>query len=231
MGNDGSDELGDDSADESASSPWDRRGSAFRDAVRAGYDDLAETYADQRDPDSHELELLEELSSRLPSTARVLDAGCGDGRSATQPLVDGGFDVIGLDISRRQLVLATEQASGGRFAQGDLTTLPIRTDTVDGVCAFHSIIHVPREEHGDVFTEFARVLRPGGHVLVTSGIGEWEGTNPDWLDGGAEMGWSFYGSETTESLLGDAGFTVEDRWTIGDELGDGTWQYTLAVLE
>ncbi len=198
--------------------------------VRDGYDELAETYADSRDQDEAELALLEELRSGLDSPEpRILDAGCGDGRAAARPLADRAA-VVGLDVSRAQLQLAAETVDVP-LVQGELTALPFEPATFDAVCAFHSIIHVPRSEHETVFREFARVLSGGGRLLVSVGEAGWEGANPDWLDGGAEMAWSFHDLEWSRAALADAGFRIADEWSIGDELGDGSWRYLLAVRE
>ncbi|WP_152415898.1 class I SAM-dependent methyltransferase [Halovivax asiaticus] len=208
---------------------------AHRNQVREGYDELARTYAAEREQDSEELALIEELYARIDDASpRVLDAGCGDGRAASQPLSELGAAVVGLDVSRSQLELASEtvgrtvEGNDIPLVQGDLTSLPFEDDAFGGICALHSIIHVPKTEHESVLEEFARVTAAGGWLLLTVGAGAWEGENPDWLDGGAAMRWSFHGDEWTRETLDEVGFTVADARTIGDELGGGEWRYLLA---
>lgn len=210
--------------------------------VREGYDELAAEYAENREQNQQELALVEELVDRIGgSTPRILDAGCGNGRAAARPLAERGAAVVGLDVSRSQLELASETladpsadgstaASRPSLVQGDLTALPFEAGSFDGLAALHSIIHVPDEEHATVLAEFARVLDSGGWLLLTSGVGAWEGRNPDWLDSGAAMRWSFHGAEWTRETLADVGFTVADERTIGDDLGGGEWRYFLARL-
>lgn len=198
-----------------------------RDAVRRGYDHLAGAYLDQRSPDPDEIALLDEFGESLHPNASVLDAGCGAGDPVTATLTTD-FDVVGLDISREQLRLARGNVPDAEFLQGDLTALPFAAGVFDGLAAFHSIIHVPTERHADVYAEFGRVVRPGGYVLVTAGAGAWEGKNPDWLDAGAEMQWSFPDLEVSLAYLDDAGFEVLRRKTVDDELGEGSWVYVLA---
>lgn len=190
-----------------------------RDAVRRAYDDLAETYACRRSRDGRGMDVLETFLDSLPEAGRILDAGCGQGAPVLARLCEAAT-AVGLDFSREQLRLAAENAPGGLLVQGDMTGLPFGDDAFDAVTAYHSLIHVPFEDHRTVLDEFARVLRPGGRVLLTEGATEWSGQNPDWLDSGVEMRWDIAGAETTREQLEAAGFVVVDEWTVADELAD-----------
>lgn len=189
-----------------------------RRAVRDGYDRLAEEYdaARSADPD-----FLDELRDRLPADGRVLDAGCGAGRPVAETLA-ADHHLVGLDFSREQIRMARGRVPAGRFVQGDMTHLPLAAESFDGVAAYHSVIHVPVEEHPDVVREFFRVLRSGGHLLLTVGANEWEGTNDDWLGTGVEMRWTIPAPEESERLLESAGFEVVWRRIVDDELGGNT---------
>lgn len=95
---------------------------------------------------------------------RVLDAACGTGRHAAY-LAGRGHQVIGVDSSPAMLARARERVPAADFREGDLTALPLPDDHVDfAVCAL-ALAH-----HRDLrpgFAELARVLRPGGHLVVT----------------------------------------------------------------
>lgn len=186
--------------------------------VREGYDRLAEAYDRQRSDDP---DFLDELRERVPAGGRILDAGCGAGRPVAETLA-ADFDLVGLDISREQVRLASERVPGEPFLQGDMTALPLADEAFDAVAAYHSVIHVPADQHPAVAREFARVLRPAGHLLLTVGASEWEGTNDDWLDSGVEMRWSIPAPEESVSMLEDVGFEVLWRRVVDDALGGET---------
>ncbi|WP_435093247.1 class I SAM-dependent methyltransferase [Halorubrum sp. N11] len=204
-----------------------------KDAVRRGYDELAEAYAADRVEDGRGREVLSQFLDELPESARVLDAGCGQGTPVLRDLA-ASATAFGTDISRTQLELAADRVPEAGIAQGDMTALPFRDDAFDAVTAFHSLIHVPREQHQAVVDEFARVLAHGGRLLCSEGPDEWRGTNPDWLGTGVEMQWHIAGVEATRDHLRNAGFAVEREWRADDSLDDGDdaqWTFLSARLE
>jgi 2-polyprenyl-3-methyl-5-hydroxy-6-metoxy-1,4-benzoquinol methylase len=72
------------------------------------------------------------VAEQLPPGGRVLDPACGTGRIAV-PLAERGFDVAGLDISRRALEVAREQAPQLDLRHGDLRELPWPDASFDAV--------------------------------------------------------------------------------------------------
>jgi SAM-dependent methyltransferase len=198
--------------------------------VQDGYNVLAEAYLRVRSIDSEDVRLLDELSSRLPGGARVLDAGCGAGIPVTRILSER-FHVVGVDISARQVALARENVSNAEFIQADLVTLEFPDASFDAIVSYYAIIHVPREEHPALLANFRRMLAPGGLLLVSMGAGDnQDGTEDNWLDGGATMYWSHYGREDNLRLIAYAGFEVnwERLVTEEEEFGGGTHLFVLA---
>jgi ubiquinone/menaquinone biosynthesis C-methylase UbiE len=192
--------------------------------VRRAWDEVSETYARNRDPDGSDAELITDLLSVLPPEPVVLDVGCGDGARTLANLPPGS---VGLDFSRRGLELATRTVPGARLVQGDMTAIPVRDNAVDGITAYHSVFHVPREAHPTVFREFARVLKPGGTLLATLPGGRFETVRRGWM--GGSMFFSAPGrSETLEALRG-AGFEEIRTETAGDPLGSTT-EFVFATL-
>lgn len=203
-----------------------------RDAVRRGYDGLAKTYAEERSPDPKEIDVLDELLDRLDPGARLLDAGCGQGEPILARAAPA-TSAVGLDFSAAQLRLAAGNAPSSALLQGDVTKLPFEDGSFDAVTAYHSLIHVPLDEHEPTVEEFARVLRQGGYLLLSEGPEEWTGSNPDWLDTNVEMQWSIAGAEATRDQLRAAGFEIYEEWGTEDGLAEdaGEWVFFLARLQ
>ncbi|MDS0297428.1 methyltransferase domain-containing protein [Halogeometricum sp. S1BR25-6] len=210
-----------------------------KDAVRRSYDELADAYAAQRGEDGRDVAILSAFLETLPESPRVLDAGCGRGTPVLSRASAEG-DAVGLDFSRAQLRAATENAPEASHVRGDMAALPFADDAFDAVVAYWSLIHLPAAEHPTVLDEFARVLRPGGRVLLSEGTTAWDGENPDWLDTGVSMEWSIAGAATTREHLRGAGFAVVDEWGTrsplaadrAEEAEDRTpWTFFAARLE
>jgi ubiquinone/menaquinone biosynthesis C-methylase UbiE len=182
-----------------------------RDEIRRGYDELAETYAARRSESEREGAILDEFLDWLSDPVRVLDAGCGQGTPALRRLCEE-TTAVGLDISRQQLEITAETVPAARVVHADMTRLPFRNGAFDAVTAFNSLIHVPLSDHQRVVDEFARVLRPGGSVLLSEASDELERTNRDWLDGGVSMRWTMAGAEATREQLREAGFRIVNEW-------------------
>ena len=203
-----------------------------KEAVREGYDDVASAYLAQRSPSDDEREALTTFLDGVPDDARVLDAGCGGGDPVLKQLETRR--AVGLDFSAAQLDIARTNAPTAGVVRGDMTRLPVADDAADAVVAYHSLIHVPAADHQTVIDEFARVLSPGGRVLVSEGPEEWAGTNPDWLGTGTEMQWHIAGATATREQLAAAGFRVEREYGAPDNLAEEegeVWLFFEAVLE
>jgi ubiquinone/menaquinone biosynthesis C-methylase UbiE len=172
--------------------------------VKKGYDKIAEEYQADRHGFDHVKE-LEEFASLLPKNAKVLDVGCGAGVPVAKFLVDSGFEVVGVDFSENMLRLARKNMPQTTFIRKDMTKLDFADNSFDGLTAFYSIIHVPREKHSLLFKSFNRILKPNGIMLACMGPDEWEATEDYY---GTKMFWSQYSPEKSLRLVKDTGFEV-----------------------
>jgi SAM-dependent methyltransferase len=112
----------------------------------------------------------------------VADVGCGPGH-VTRHLHDLGVDAFGIDLSPEMVALARRDHPDLRFDVGTMTDLDLADDSVDGVLAFWSVIHVPDASVPRAFSEFHRVLRPGSPVLVGFHVGDGARTTTEGYSG------------------------------------------------
>ena len=130
----------------------------------AGYRTWAATYDQPGNPlIDVEQPRVRQILDRIPP-GRALDVACGTGRHAAY-LSEHGHQVLGIDSSPDMLARARQRVTGACFLGGGLHRLPVRDGSADlAVCAL-ALTHVPAL--GPVMAEFARVLRPGGHLVVS----------------------------------------------------------------
>ena len=99
------------------------------------------------------------ISEFSPNGALLLDAGCGSGRVFRYETA-GGARVVGVDLTSE--MRGNPNIDAG--LRGDVTSLPFRDAAFDLVLSSHMIEHLPEPERA--FREMARVLRPGGRLLL-----------------------------------------------------------------
>jgi len=132
--------------------------------AEAGYARWAETYDQPGNPlISVEQPVVWAMLDEQPA-GDALDAACGTGRH-TKHLVDLGHRVVGVDGSPEMLAKARAAVPNADFRDGDLTSLPVETSSVDlAVCAL-ALEHV--EDLDTAVAELARAVRPGGRVILS----------------------------------------------------------------
>ncbi|MDJ1135957.1 class I SAM-dependent methyltransferase [Streptomyces iconiensis] len=140
-------------------------------ATRESYDAAASTYA-QLFRDSLRDSPLDRAflgafaeAVRAEGDGQVADLGCGPGHVTAH--LDGlGLKAFGVDASPAMIELARQAYTGLRFEVGSMAGLDLADGTLGGVLSRWSVIHTPPRELPAVLAEFARVLAPGGHLLI-----------------------------------------------------------------
>jgi demethylmenaquinone methyltransferase/2-methoxy-6-polyprenyl-1,4-benzoquinol methylase len=115
-------------------------------------------------------ELVAQAAAVAPSSACGIDVACGTGDLAIaiarrRPDVQ----VSGLDASARMIELARRRIALLRLPNvtasvGDLTALPVPSESADVITAGYALRNVPTWTEG--VYELVRVLRPGGHLFT-----------------------------------------------------------------
>ncbi len=111
--------------------------------------------------------------------AVILDAGCGTG-NYSQAMLDYVGSIEAVDMNPGMLEVAAQKLAGARdegrisFHSARIDELPFEDEHFDGVMINQVLHHLPDDAvkdfpaHRRVFAEFARVLKPGGVLVVNT---------------------------------------------------------------
>ncbi len=120
-----------------------------------------------------------------------------------------GFDlshVLMREGREAAIQAGAEDASLPSYVQADMTRLPICSDSLDGLIAFYSIIHLRRADVPVALAEFRRVLRAGAPLLLSVHAGEGAIVTANMIDRGVRMFATLFRKAEMDALLADAGF-------------------------
>ncbi|MBC8132965.1 MAG: methyltransferase domain-containing protein, partial [Deltaproteobacteria bacterium] len=127
------------------------------------YDRFSATYEDHRHHGYHRMidELELELIRRYGAGRDVFEAGCGTGLLLKEAAAVAR-SAVGLDLSRGMLGQARDR--GLKVVQGSITHVPLPSASFDLAYSMKVLAHIPPIENALV--ELARLIRPGGHLLL-----------------------------------------------------------------
>ena len=189
--------------------------------VAAAYDTVAadyeERFCDELDGKARDRELLDGLAAR--ASGIVLDVGSGPGHIGAR-LRAGGRRVIALDMSRAMAKVAARRLDGAVVA--DMVHLPVATASISDIVAYYSVIHLPRERLRHVLHEFARVLVPGGHALVSAHEGTEDVTATEFLGHEVDLSATFVMLDELVAAAVDVNLTVITAERRAPYAGEGS---------
>jgi len=137
-----------------------------------GYDGWAPAYDQPRNLMlEREQAIVWPILESLP-VGLSLDVACGTGRHAAH-LAGLGHRVIGVDTSPGMLEVARVKLPDAELHLADWHALPVADDQVDTVVCGLALGHA--RDLRPVFAELVRVLKPGGHLVISDSRGLMEG--------------------------------------------------------
>lgn len=172
--------------------------------IALAYDRRAAEYAEL----AGDIEQMAETDRELIAAWRdathgaLLDAGCGPGHW-TGFLHDGGREACGVDLSARFVAAARRRFPHVVFEVASIGDLPFEDASFGGVLAWYSLIHTPPADLPGMLDELARVLAPGGGIL----IGFFDGDAGEPFDHAVTTAY-FWSAGALSGLLAAAGFAV-----------------------
>lgn len=175
----------------------------------AVYDEAATRYLDGNSAD-WEYHALADFIARLPTSAHVLDLGCGPGHHAAR-MIAAGLSVDAIDASSGMVALAREKfdipARQAQFSEIDAPA------SYDGVWANFSLLHAPRDEMPAHLARIHTALRPGGVFHIGFKVGSGEGRDS------LNRFYTWWEVPEMRLALETAGFIVDDTVKRGRGVG------------
>jgi SAM-dependent methyltransferase len=150
------------------------------------------------------------LLCQIKDDALVLDVGCGTGRWLRR-YSERGLRPVGVDATEGMMQRAAASGLKCPLVVGLAQNLPFDDAAFNLVSAVTVIQHIPPTYQVDALKEMARVLRPGGHLLLLELI---RGQGPhifarrplDWIEQASSAGLSLVGWRGQEFLIPDRAF-------------------------
>lgn len=147
----------------------------------------------------------------LPSLfegTRVLEVGCGDGKSLLA-MAGRGWDIVATDFSREAIRISSchQILHTVRFVQADASALPFESESFDAVFLYHLLGHIPGKGRRLVASEIERILIPGGSVFLrVFSVRDFRNgrgirTEPDTYQRGDGVSTHYFSKEEVESLF------------------------------
>ncbi|BCJ54317.1 hypothetical protein Asp14428_57920 [Actinoplanes sp. NBRC 14428] len=135
--------------------------------VRDAYASIADLYIDLYGTSEQslpaDLAFIRRHLSIRPGT--VLDVGCGPGH-LTAYLRSLNVDAIGIDLVPEFIAHAKATHPTGTYHIGTMQSLDAADNSIAGILASYSLIHIPPQDLDEVLTELRRVLKPAGKLVA-----------------------------------------------------------------
>ncbi len=179
---------------------------SFFDAIGPEWDALRKVFGD-------ETLRAQALARLVPPGLRVADVGTGTGILACE-MARMGLEVVGIDHSARMLDAARTKleeelrrepfALGGsvEFRAGEADRMPLADDEMDAALA-HMVLHyMPAPQ--DVIGEMARIVRPGGTVVMV----DFEEHEYEWMRQELGVLWMGFSLDQVRDFCATAGLAA-----------------------
>jgi SAM-dependent methyltransferase len=108
------------------------------------------------------------LTRHIDSKERILDFGCGYGRTLGEFVCAGYRNVVGVDFSFRMLACCRSQLPHVKLVHNYGQTIPLQKHSIDLALLFAVLTCIPRsDDQRELLREIRRVLRPGGLLYIS----------------------------------------------------------------
>jgi 2-polyprenyl-3-methyl-5-hydroxy-6-metoxy-1,4-benzoquinol methylase len=182
-----------------------------------GYDAIAHSFAQARSP-SIGPAIMREWARGLEPGAVILDIGCGNGVPISETLLQGGFNVYGVDASESLVLEFRNRFPAVAVECNAVEDSHFFDRNFDAVVAWGLMFLLSADTQRKLISKVARVLNPRGHFLFTS-----PQEVCSWQDGMTGLGSLSLGHEAYELALRENGLSL-----VGNMVDEGENYYYFA---
>lgn len=189
-----------------------------QDKVYKSYNKMHDWFDKHRSRELFEKSYLDFAISYLKPRDKILDLGCGMGEPIAKYFIEQGFDLTGIDGSHKLIELASSRFPRARFITLDMREAKLN-EKFDLVIAWHSCIHLSKNDQRLMFKIFKDHLKERGLLMFTTGPKDGE----VWSDNGGEM--LYHASlsiEEYKKLLAEHNFEIIKYAVEDKECGGAT---------
>ena len=115
-----------------------------------------------------EREYVDALLEGLDTESEVLDLGCGTGRPIAEYILSRGHRVTGVDQAEALLAMARTRYPNANWISGTIEAFATSV-RFNAIVCWDALFHIDRSRHARLFARFARMLLPGGRLMLTFG--------------------------------------------------------------
>ncbi|MCT4635547.1 MAG: class I SAM-dependent methyltransferase [Rickettsiales bacterium] len=149
--------------------------------VYKSYEKIASWFDKHRCRDLFEKPYLDMVIDNIKPNGKVLDLGCGMGEPIGKYFIDNGYQLTGIDGSKKLIDIAKSRFPNTEFLVEDMRECNLDQE-FHAIIAWHSFFHLTQNDQRKMFQVFENHILPNGVLLFTSGTNNGE----VWSNNGGE---------------------------------------------
>ena len=169
------------------------------------YNKIAQEYDKEFGNDYSDTPYVDKFLNYLEGK-KVLDIGCGVG-NLTKYIMDKGFNVEGIDLSKEMLNIAKQKYSDIKFYEMNMKEITLRKK-YDGIMLAYSLFHLTKKEVIEVLPKYYDLLNSKGKILLILQYGQGERIVDEPLKEGLKIFINYYSQDEIIEILKNNSFKI-----------------------
>ena len=169
------------------------------------YNKIAQEYDKEFGNDYSDTPYVDKFLNYLEGK-KVLDIGCGVG-NLTKYIMDKGFNVEGIDLSKEMLNIAKQKYSDIKFYEMNMKEITLRKK-YDGIMLAYSLFHLTKKEVIEVLPKYYELLNSNGKILLILQYGQGERIIDEPLKEGLKIFINYYSQDEIIEILRNNSFKI-----------------------